>query len=98
MTQAAISAHFAYENQRVKGIEPSCVAWEATVLPLNYTRAEIFDFRISIADCNKIVPAGDLVPRARENRSLPRNYIIGRIEVCALGLIFPKRPRNHAHG
>jgi hypothetical protein len=22
----------------VKGIEPSCVAWEATVLPLNYTR------------------------------------------------------------
>ena len=24
--------------QRVKGIEPSCVAWEATVLPLNYTR------------------------------------------------------------
>jgi hypothetical protein len=24
--------------ERVKGIEPSCVAWEATVLPLNYTR------------------------------------------------------------
>src|ERR1700740_1629063 len=27
-----------YQTQRVKGIEPSCVAWEATVLPLNYTR------------------------------------------------------------
>ena len=27
-----------YENQRVKGIEPSCAAWEAAVLPLNYTR------------------------------------------------------------
>jgi hypothetical protein len=26
-------------NQRVKGIEPSCAAWEAAVLPLNYTRA-----------------------------------------------------------
>jgi hypothetical protein len=25
-------------RKRVKGIEPSCVAWEATVLPLNYTR------------------------------------------------------------
>src|SRR5204862_4564939 len=25
-------------NQRVKGIEPSCAAWEAAVLPLNYTR------------------------------------------------------------
>jgi hypothetical protein len=25
-------------NERVKGIEPSCAAWEAAVLPLNYTR------------------------------------------------------------
>ena len=24
--------------ERVKGIEPSCAAWEAAVLPLNYTR------------------------------------------------------------
>ena len=27
-----------YERERVEGIEPSCVAWKATVLPLNYTR------------------------------------------------------------
>jgi hypothetical protein len=26
--------------ERVKGIEPSYAAWEAAVLPLNYTRAE----------------------------------------------------------
>ena len=26
--------------ERVKGIEPSYAAWEATVLPLNYTRTE----------------------------------------------------------
>jgi hypothetical protein len=25
--------------ERVMGIEPTLVAWEATVLPLNYTRA-----------------------------------------------------------
>jgi hypothetical protein len=25
-------------RERVKGIEPSCAAWEAAVLPLNYTR------------------------------------------------------------
>ena len=25
-------------EKRVKGIEPSCPAWEAGVLPLNYTR------------------------------------------------------------
>jgi hypothetical protein len=25
-------------NQRVRGIEPPCAAWEAAVLPLNYTR------------------------------------------------------------
>ena len=41
------------KSQRVKGIEPSCAAWEAAVLPLNYTREEIFDFRFSIADCNR---------------------------------------------
>jgi hypothetical protein len=29
---------FTYKNERVKGIEPSCPAWEASVLPLNYTR------------------------------------------------------------
>src|SRR5437879_819651 len=44
------SAYFTYENQRVKGIEPSCAAWEAAVLPLNYTRGEIFDFRLTICD------------------------------------------------
>jgi hypothetical protein len=26
--------------ERVKGIEPSYAAWEAAVLPLNYTRAK----------------------------------------------------------
>jgi hypothetical protein len=45
-------------NERVKGIEPSCAAWEAAVLPLNYTREEIFDFRFAIADCNRNKFAG----------------------------------------
>ena len=27
--------------ERVKGIEPSCAAWKAAVLPLNYTRIRI---------------------------------------------------------
>jgi hypothetical protein len=27
-----------YQMERAKGIEPSCVAWKATVLPLNYAR------------------------------------------------------------
>ena len=27
--------------ERVKGIEPSYAAWEAAVLPLNYTRARL---------------------------------------------------------
>ena len=35
------------EMERVKGIEPSYAAWEAAVLPLNYTRIGLggFDFR-----------------------------------------------------
>ena len=36
-------------KKRVRGIEPPCAAWEAAVLPLNYTREEIFDFRFPIA-------------------------------------------------
>ena len=27
-----------FKGKRVKGIEPSCPAWEAGILPLNYTR------------------------------------------------------------
>ena len=27
-----------FREERVKGIEPSCTAWKAVVLPLNYTR------------------------------------------------------------
>jgi hypothetical protein len=30
--------YFTNENERVRGIEPPCAAWEAAVLPLNYTR------------------------------------------------------------
>jgi hypothetical protein len=30
--------------ERVKGIEPSCAAWKAAVLPLNYTRLEAWEF------------------------------------------------------
>jgi hypothetical protein len=41
------------ELERVRGIEPPCAAWEAAVLPLNYTRRTIFDFRFSIAECNQ---------------------------------------------
>ena len=33
------------ELERVKGIEPSYEAWEAAVLPLNYTRMDGFDFK-----------------------------------------------------
>ena len=34
----AFSASFLQVKQRVRGIEPPCAAWEAAVLPLNYTR------------------------------------------------------------
>jgi hypothetical protein len=36
---------FAQRLERVKGIEPSYEAWEAAVLPLNYTRIwQLVDF------------------------------------------------------
>ncbi len=33
--------------ERVKGIEPSYAAWEAAVLPLNYTREGAHSMRLS---------------------------------------------------
>ena len=72
-------------DKRVKGIEPSCAAWEAAVLPLNYTRIGILDFRFSIADC-----------KLNNWQSLPGNHVVGRIEICALSLILAQRPADHA--
>ena len=40
-------------SERVRRIELPYAAWEAAVLPLNYTREEIFDFRFAIPDCNR---------------------------------------------
>jgi hypothetical protein len=37
-TAFALRSRFKRRLERVKGIEPSCAAWEAAVLPLNYTR------------------------------------------------------------
>ncbi len=34
--------------ERVNGIEPSYAAWEAAVLPLNYTRPRVADFSIGV--------------------------------------------------
>ena len=47
--------HGGREVERVKGIEPSSVAWEATALPLSYTRVE--------GDGNRNPPCGESVAR-----------------------------------
>ena len=36
---ACMAQESGMQLERVKGIEPSYAAWEAAVLPLNYTRA-----------------------------------------------------------
>src|SRR5262245_14756284 len=76
-------------NQRVRGIEPPCAAWEAAVLPLNYTRAEILDFRFFIGDFNrnKIVSANRLAVAGVVNHSLPRNHVVGCVEVGCSAVI-----------
>lgn len=53
-------------GKRVKGIEPSCPAWEAGVLPLNYTRNAIADFGLWIAETGfartGLLPGNDVIP------------------------------------
>ena len=44
--------------ERAKGIEPSCAAWEAAVLPLNYARTLRLENESCIAQEGKQPPEG----------------------------------------
>ncbi len=81
------SAGATRQKQRVKGIEPSYAAWEAAVLPLNYTRGGgISEFRIAIVDlqtapdhCHEITssePEKMLFPFAPNLPSFPSDHAI----------------------
>jgi hypothetical protein len=50
--------------ERVKGIEPSLSAWEADVLPLNYTRERRLLYRIHGLSARTILPRSRYVARA----------------------------------
>ncbi len=49
--------------ERVKGIEPSYVAWEAAVLPLNYTRS-LINLPGAATFAKRGTSAGELVAKA----------------------------------
>ena len=53
-------------RKRVKGIEPSCPAWEAGVLPLNYTRKieELNSCRWNVISQNRLSGKSGLYWRA----------------------------------
>jgi hypothetical protein len=46
------------ELERVKGIEPSLLAWEAKVLPLNYTREGLALSSLEVTNGKPICVAG----------------------------------------
>ena len=48
--------------ERVMGIEPTYAAWEAAVLPLNYTRAMGYRSRDVIVECFKDGDNKDFTP------------------------------------
>ena len=48
--------------ERVMGIEPTYAAWEAAVLPLNYTRAMGYRSRDGIVECFKDGDNKDFTP------------------------------------
>src|SRR6476619_282406 len=43
-------------GQRVKGIEPSSVAWKATALPLSYTRLRAVQVAAPAGSCQVLFP------------------------------------------
>ena len=80
--------NLAFNGKRVKGIEPSCPAWEAGVLPLNYTRiGRISDFRFRIADWQWAI-----IARKEDHRQLKTVLIkittVISIKVNASGRVF----------
>jgi hypothetical protein len=42
--------------KRVKGIEPSSVAWKATALPLSYTRVRLPKIAVPACSCQVLFP------------------------------------------
>jgi hypothetical protein len=44
-----VALTWAFASERVTGIEPALSAWEADVLPLNYTRAHLTLFAVESA-------------------------------------------------
>lgn len=44
--------------ERMKGIEPSYQAWEARILPLNYTRKYLYSITEYIGTCKEKIKNG----------------------------------------
>ena len=59
--------------ERVKGIEPSLSAWEADVLPLNYTRGLAHSTRSEVAAARS-APGPDRRARSRTTRLVDRGW------------------------
>ena len=63
----------------MKGIEPSCPAWEAGVLPLNYTRVKILDFRLLTCDLQAALTITGLL--------LPLRHLFRERALRAIGIV-----------
>ena len=59
--------------ERVKGIEPSYEAWEAAVLPLNYTRIGGGFYLIAVGPRSTVGPGGSLQRRRVAERAQPQS-------------------------
>ena len=70
----------------MRGIEPPCAAWEAAILPLNYTRRRISDLRFQICDCKADGTSGIGCIPLKSPRSTRAAWV--GILVCAFAFQF----------
>ena len=64
-----------FYQQRVMGIEPTCAAWKAAVLPLNYTRKSCWESP-DTRQSGRPLCGGELRPQKRmASQAEPSNYI-----------------------
>jgi hypothetical protein len=77
-------------SERVKGIEPSCPAWEAGVLPLNYTRGGMFDVRRLMFDLQAAIRLFAILQDSITSllhRLSPLRHLFGERTLRAIGIV-----------
>lgn len=78
--------------ERMKGIEPSYQAWEARILPLNYTRKYLYSITEYIGTCKEKIKNDGFLLNLRTAPVNPAFPGFGRYSPAGLLWLFLRQP------